>query len=83
MLANIYQSSWLMGMMAGSFDDYRNLYFDNWQPGDEARLGDPRRKYYFYRQTWNTPGNDSPLYLSGAPLKYRGLSFPGVFQVCL
>jgi len=51
--------------MAGSAEDYRNLFFDNWQPGTEARLGDPRRKYYFYRQTWNTPGNDSPLYLSG------------------
>ena len=68
--ANRYQSSWLMGLMAGSFDDYRNLYFDNWQPGTEARLGDPRRKYYFYRQTYMTPGNQVALYFSGAAYLY-------------
>ena len=84
--ANRYQSSWLMGLMAGSSDDYRNLYFDNWQPGTEARLGDPRRKYYFYRQTWNTPGNDSPLYLSGAaylfPLDFSNTNENGETLQC-
>ena len=84
--ANIYQSSWLMGHMAGSAEDYRNLYFDNWQPGTEARLGDPRRKYYFYRQTWNTPGNDSPLYLSGAaylfPLDFSNTNENGETLQC-
>jgi hypothetical protein len=74
--ANIYQSSWLMGMMSGTFDDWRNLYFDNWQPGDEARIGDPRRDYYFYRQTFNTPGNQTALYFSGNaylwPLDFGG-----------
>ena len=74
--ANIYQSSWLMGHMAGSFDDYRALYFDNWQPGTEARLGDPRRKYYFYRQTWGTPGNETALYYGGAAYLYP-LDFGG------
>ena len=74
--ANIYQSSWLMGHMAGSFDDYRALYFDNWQPGTEARLGDPRRKYYFYRQTWGTPGNQTALYYGGAAYLYP-LDFGG------
>ena len=74
--ANIYQSSWLMGHMAGSYDDYRALYFDNWQPGTEARLGDPRRKYYFYRQTWGTPGNETALYYGGAAYLYP-LDFGG------
>ena len=74
--ANIYQSSWLMGHMAGSYDDYRALYFDNWQPGTEARLGDPRRKYYFYRQTWGTPGNQTALYYGGAAYLYP-LDFGG------
>jgi hypothetical protein len=84
--ANIYQSSWLMGHMAGSFDDWRNLYFDNWQPGEEARLGDPRRDYYFYRQTYNTPGNQTALYFSGAaylwPLDFGGDSSNGETLQC-
>ena len=84
--ANRYQSSWLMGLMAGTAEDYRNLYFDNWQPGTEARLGDPRRKYYFYRQSWNTPGNDSPLYLSGAaylfPLDFSNTNENGETLQC-
>jgi hypothetical protein len=84
--ANIYQSSWLMGMMSGTFDDWRNLYFDNWQPGDEARIGDPRRDYYFYRQTYNTPGNQTALYFSGAaylwPLDFGGDSSNGETLQC-
>ena len=84
--ANIYQSSWLMGHMAGSFDDHRALYFDNWQPGTEARLGDPRRKYYFYRQTYGTPGNQTALYFSGAaylyPLDFGGDSSNGETLQC-
>ena len=84
--ANIYQSSWLMGHMAGSFDDHRALYFDNWQPGTEARLGDPRRKYYFYRQTYGTPGNQTALYFSGAaylyPLDFGGNSANGETLQC-
>ena len=84
--ANDYQSSWMMGHMAGSFDDWRNLFFDNWQPGTEARLGDPRRKYYFYRQTYNTPGNQTALYFSGAaylwPLDFGGSSANGETLQC-
>ena len=67
--ANRYQSSWLMGLMAGSFDDWRDLY-GTWNPGDEARLGDPRRKYYFYRQTINTPGNQLALWFGAGPYLY-------------
>ncbi len=39
--ANTYQSNWLMNLMAS----------------DLGTSSDPRRRYYFYRQTWATPGN--------------------------
>ena len=42
--ANIYQSNWLMKTMVGQY-------------GDLSSDTDPRRRYYFYRQTWRTPGN--------------------------
>jgi len=42
--ANIYKSNWLMNLMVGDF-------------GDFSSDTDPRRRYYFYRQTWRTPGN--------------------------
>ena len=42
--ANIYQSNWLMKTMVGQY-------------GDLSADTDPRRRYYFYRQTWRTPGN--------------------------
>lgn len=41
--ANIYQSNWLMHLMAGTW-------------GDFTEDDDPRRRYYFYRQNANTPG---------------------------
>lgn len=43
--ANIYQSNWLINLMVGAFGDVG------------AATPDPRRRYYFYRQTWRTPGN--------------------------
>ena len=43
--AGIYKSNWLMNLMAGSFGDVG------------ADTPDPRRRYYFYRQNWRTPGN--------------------------
>lgn len=42
--ANIYRANWLMYNMAGTYGDYS---------GDD----DPRRRYYFYRQTEVTPGS--------------------------
>jgi len=42
--ANIYQSNWLINLMVGPY-------------GDLSNNTDPRRRYYFYRQTWRTPGN--------------------------
>jgi hypothetical protein len=46
--ANIYQSNWLMSQMIGSFPF-----------GDFSGSTDPRRRYYFYRQSFNAPGNMS------------------------
>ena len=42
--ANIYQSNWLISTMVGDF-------------GDFSASTDPRRRYYFYRQNWRTPGS--------------------------
>jgi hypothetical protein len=43
--AGIYQSNWLITQMIGNFPH-----------GDLTPSTDPRRRYYFYRQNWNTPG---------------------------
>lgn len=43
--ANIYQSNWLMNLMVGEFGDVG------------TPTPDPRRRYYFYRQNWRTPGS--------------------------
>ena len=42
--ANIYQSNWLISTMVGQY-------------GDLSASTDPRRRYYFYRQNWRTPGS--------------------------
>jgi hypothetical protein len=42
--ANIYQSNWLISTMVGQY-------------GDLSADTDPRRRYYFYRQNWRTPGS--------------------------
>ena len=46
--ANIYQSHWLMDLMISTNGDL-----------DAPGSTDPRRRYYFYRQNWNTPNNYS------------------------
>jgi hypothetical protein len=46
--ANIYQSNWLISQMIGEFPY-----------GDFSGSSDPRRRYYFYRQSFNSPGNMS------------------------
>ena len=43
--ANIYANNWLMNLMVGAFGDVG------------AATPDPRRRYYFYRQNWRTPGS--------------------------
>ncbi|MCK5401387.1 MAG: SusD/RagB family nutrient-binding outer membrane lipoprotein [Flavobacteriaceae bacterium] len=69
--ANIYQSNWLMKLMTGDSDEW----YDQWgvweiatdsTDADPLPVTDPRRRYYFYRQSWNTPGNFSMLYHSAA-----------------
>jgi len=46
--ANNYRSNWLMHLMKGTWGD---------NTGDD----DPRRRFYFYRQSEYTPGSDTPL----------------------
>jgi hypothetical protein len=47
--AGIYQSNWLMDLMVGQYGDFTPVI-----GGPEP---DPRRRFYFYRQNWRTPGN--------------------------
>jgi len=68
--ANIYQSSWLMDLMDGDFDEWQTVPLaypglGNEEDGNAQRLvttDDPRRRYYFYRQQWITPGQSGMLY---------------------
>jgi len=32
-------------------------YGSSWTQGDPLPTNDPRRRFYFYRQSWQTPGN--------------------------
>ena len=72
--ANYYQSSWLMDLMDGDQDEWMGLWttFGNSsnyvQDGDAhnwVASEDPRRRSYFYRQTWITPGSNSLIFYSG------------------
>jgi hypothetical protein len=47
--ANTYMSTWLMSLMVGQYGDFTPL-IGGPQP-------DPRRRYYWYRQNWRTPGS--------------------------
>lgn len=47
--ANIYQSNWLMDIMVGQYGDF-GVEIGGPEP-------DPRRRFYFYRQNWRTPGS--------------------------
>jgi len=48
--AGIYQSNWLMNLMAGDYGDFGPAV------GIRPEV-DPRRRFYFYRQNWRTPGS--------------------------
>ena len=85
--ANIYQSSWLMDLMDGDEDEWQNLTMaypgaGMEEDGDAQRAissDDPRRRYYFYRQGWITPGNSGMLFAFEAgpynwPLSWGGSS---------
>ena len=75
--ANIYQSNWLMNTMIPTYDYMYNTLWNNYNIGDELEGSDPRRRYYFYRQTYNTPGNQSFILYNGAPGAVY--SYPGDF----
>jgi len=77
--ANIYQANWLMALMSGKDSDWTTLGnpFGGWAPGDPLPMSDPRRRYYFYRQSWNTPGNFSMMEHSAV----GSLIYPNAFGV--
>ena len=83
--ANIYQSSWLMDLMDGETDDWYATTVDDWAAGNFP-MNDPRRRYYFYRQTYLTPGNNAMLKAFGAvymwPYDWAGDSSNGETLQC-
>ena len=83
--ANSYQSSWLMDVMLGDIDEWYAAPvaypgIGNEENGAVQRAvtsDDPRRRYYFYRQQWITPGQTGMLYAFDAgpyiwPLSWGG-----------
>jgi hypothetical protein len=85
--ANSYQSSWLMDVMLGDIDEWYAAPvaypgIGNEENGAVQRAvtsDDPRRRYYFYRQQWITPGQGGMLYAFDAgpyvwPLSWGGNS---------
>lgn len=54
--AGIYHSNWMMNLMTGTYGDFG--------PNIGLPEPDPRRRFYYYRQNWVTPGNYA-LYSSG------------------
>jgi len=85
--ANIYQSNWLMNTMLGDLGEWYGAPvaypgIGNEEDGAVQRAvmsDDPRRRYYFYRQNWITPGQSAMLYAFNAgpyvwPLSWGGNS---------
>ena len=85
--ANIYQSSWLMDTMIGDINEWYTAPVGYPGIGNEedgavqraVQSDDPRRRYYFYRQQWITPGQAGMLYAFDAgpyvwPLSWGGNS---------
>ena len=83
--ANIYQSNWLMNTMLGDMAEWYSAPvaypgIGNEEDGAVQRAvmsDDPRRRYYFYRQQWITPGQTGMLYAFDAgpyvwPLSWGG-----------
>ena len=83
--ANIYQSSWLMDVMVGDINEWYGAPVGYPGIGNEedgavqraVQSDDPRRRYYFYRQQWITPGQAGMLYAFDAgpyvwPLSWGG-----------
>jgi hypothetical protein len=56
--ANIYQSNWLMNHMIGGSQQWADLAVTVTATTAEP-ITDTRRRFYFYRQAWDTPGNIS------------------------
>jgi len=79
--ANIYQSSWLMDLMDGDQSEwlsYWNVDGNNAGYTSDMKVNitsdDPRRRYYFYRQSWVTPGS-SAMFFYTSPTTGAGYSY--------
>ena len=86
--ANIYQSSWLMDVMVGDINEWYTAPvgypgIGNEEDGAVQRAvmsDDPRRRYYFYRQGWITPGQAGMLYAFDAGPYVWPLSWGNNFE---
>ena len=86
--ANIYQSSWLMDVMVGDINEWYTAPVGYPGIGNEedgavqraVQSDDPRRRYYFYRQGWITPGQAGMLYAFDAGPYVWPLSWGGNFE---
>ena len=82
--ANIYQSSWLMDLMDGDYDEWQALTLP--YPGEDMEedgaaqraitTDDPRRRYYFYRQSIVTPGQAHMLFVTQTSGAYGPYNYP-------
>lgn len=81
--ANIYQSNWLMDIMTGKASDWEALVGNYANvaalPGTPSSV-DPRRRYYFYRQAFDTPGNFSLYYYLNSSGAVRVRDWPAYFD---
>ncbi|MCB0462241.1 MAG: SusD/RagB family nutrient-binding outer membrane lipoprotein [Flavobacteriaceae bacterium] len=55
--SSIYHSNWLMSIMAGTYGDFN--------PNTGRPEPDPRRRFYWYRQSYGTPGNYALINIGG------------------
>ena len=62
--ANTYMSNWMMQLMTGDYGDF-NAPTGRPEP-------DPRRRFYYYRQNWVTPGNYNLYSSGGSVFLYNG-----------
>lgn len=62
--ANTYMSNWMMQLMTGDYGDF-NAPTGRPEP-------DPRRRFYYYRQNWVTPGNYALYSSGGSTFLYNG-----------
>lgn len=77
--AGNYQSNWLMDIMSGDAADWLGLT-GNYTELPSLPNTDPRRRYYFYRQSFDTPGNFSMYYYTNSSGAIRVRDWPEFFD---